>query len=89
MKIVYDAVQTVKWPKIELESQCVRMYSIDHGSNHSIDARQPKLEQVETTLSELLAETLRRGFYGKAVLELVIQDGTIQHLRRAVERIEK
>jgi hypothetical protein len=48
-----------------------------------------KLEQVETTLAELLAETLRRGFLGKAVLELVIQDGTIQHLRRAVERIEK
>ena len=48
-----------------------------------------KLDQVETVLSELLAETLRRGFYGKAVLELVIQDGTIQHLRRAVERIEK
>jgi hypothetical protein len=48
-----------------------------------------KLGQVETALAELLAETLRRGFYGKALLELAIQDGTIQHLRRTVERIEK
>ena len=48
-----------------------------------------KIGQVEAVLAELLAETLRRGFHGKAVLELVIQDGTIQHLRRAVERIEK
>jgi hypothetical protein len=47
------------------------------------------LEQVETAVAELLAETLRRGFHGKAVLELAIQDGTIQHLRRVVERIEK
>jgi hypothetical protein len=44
-----------------------------------------KLGQVETAL----AETLRRGFYGKVALELAIQDGTIQHLRRVVERIEK
>jgi len=48
-----------------------------------------KISQVEAALAELLAETLRRGFHGKALLELVIQDGTIQHLRRAVERIEK
>jgi hypothetical protein len=48
-----------------------------------------KLEQVEAALAGLLAETLRRGFHGKALLELVIQDGTIQYLRRMVEQIEK
>ncbi len=31
-----------------------------------------KLEQVEAALAGLLAETLRRGFHGKALLELVI-----------------
>ena len=56
---------------------------------HSTRGNRTKLEQVEAALAELLAETLRRGFHGKAVLELVIQDGTIQHLRRAVERIER
>lgn len=55
---------------------------------NSTRGNRTKLEQVETALAELLAETLRRGFHGKAVLELAIQDGTIQHLRRIVERIE-
>ncbi|HZZ27135.1 MAG TPA: hypothetical protein VFE46_03935 [Pirellulales bacterium] len=55
----------------------------------STHGNQLKISQVEAALAELLAETLRRGFHGKALLELVIQDGTIQHLRRAVERIEK
>jgi hypothetical protein len=48
-----------------------------------------KLGQVETTLSELIEETLRRGFYGKAVLKMVIHDGTIQQLRKVVEKVER
>jgi hypothetical protein len=48
-----------------------------------------KLAQIESALAELLADTLRRGFHGKAVLELSVQDGTVQHIRRVVERIEK
>jgi hypothetical protein len=63
-----------------------------HGMQPTINPTQGnrvKLSQVETALAELLAETLRRGFYGKALLELAIQDGTIQHLRRAVEKIER
>ena len=39
-------------------------------------------------MAEILAESLRRGFYGKAAIELAIQDGTIQHIRRLIERIE-
>ncbi|HEV3418131.1 MAG TPA: hypothetical protein VG056_15000 [Pirellulales bacterium] len=50
---------------------------------------QTKVSQLETALAELLAESLRRGFHGKAAIELAIQDGTIQHIRRLVERIEK
>jgi hypothetical protein len=56
---------------------------------NSTHGNQVKISQVEAVLAELLAETLRRGFHGKALLELVVQDGTIQHLRRTVERIEK
>ena len=48
-----------------------------------------KISQVELALAELLAESLRRGFHGKAAIELAIQDGTIQHIRRMVYRIEK
>ena len=31
----------------------------------------------------------RRGFFGTAAVELSVQDGTIQHIRRMVERVEK
>ena len=48
-----------------------------------------KVAQLESALAEMLAEVLRRGFFGTAAVELSIQDGTIQHIRRRMERIEK
>jgi len=48
-----------------------------------------KVAQLEAAFGEILAEVLRRGFYGTAAIELAVQDGTIQHIRRKVERIEK
>jgi hypothetical protein len=48
-----------------------------------------KVAQLQTAWAELLAETLKRGFHGTARVEVSIQDGTIQHIRRRVERIEK
>ena len=37
----------------------------------------------------MLAATLKRGFFGTAAVEVCVQDGTIQHIRRKVEQIEK
>lgn len=48
-----------------------------------------KVAQLQQALTELLKESLQRGFFGTAAVELNIQDGTIQHIRRMVERIEK
>jgi hypothetical protein len=48
-----------------------------------------KMLQAEAALAAIVAEALRRGFYGKAALELSIQDGVIQHIRRVVEKIDK
>ena len=48
-----------------------------------------KVAQLQPVVAELLAEALRRGFFGTAAIELSVQDGTIQHIRRTVERIEK
>jgi hypothetical protein len=48
-----------------------------------------KVAQLQAIVAELLAEALRRGFFGTATVELSVQDGTIQHIRRTVERIEK
>jgi hypothetical protein len=45
--------------------------------------------QLEAILAETLIETLRHGFFGTARIEVSVQDGTIQHIRRVVERIEK
>ena len=52
-------------------------------------ANQGKAVQAELALVEMLAEVLRRGFYGSAAIEVAVQDGTIQHIRRRVERLEK
>lgn len=48
-----------------------------------------KVAQLESALAEILVQTLRRGFFGTAAIEVSVQDGTIQHIRRKVERIEK
>ena len=45
--------------------------------------------QLEAIVAEVLTEALRHGFFGTAAIELSVQDGTIQHIRRKVERIEK
>jgi hypothetical protein len=48
-----------------------------------------RVTQLEAALAELLVEVLRSGFNGRALIELAIQDGVIQHIRRTLERLEK
>ncbi|MBX7074100.1 MAG: hypothetical protein K1X71_13225 [Pirellulales bacterium] len=48
-----------------------------------------KVDQLQRLLSAAFAEVLRRGYYGTASVEISIQDGTIQHIRSKLERIEK
>ncbi len=48
-----------------------------------------QVARLQEAVAELLAEALRRGFFGTAAVELSVQDGTIQHIRRRVERVEK
>jgi hypothetical protein len=48
-----------------------------------------KVAQLQAALTEVLREALHRGFFGTAAIELSVQDGTIQHIRRTVERIER
>ncbi len=59
---------------------------ITHGTT---PGNAKKLAQLQVIVAELLAEALRRGFFGTATVEVSVQDGTIQHIRRTVERIEK
>ena len=48
-----------------------------------------KTGRLHDALEELLRQALRRGFHGTARLEFAIQDGVIQHIRRALEQLEK
>ena len=48
-----------------------------------------KLAQLQAAMAELLAEATRRGFFGVVAVELNVQDGTIQYIRRKLERIER
>jgi hypothetical protein len=52
-------------------------------------ANAKKVALLQQALAELLAEALRRGFHGTAAVEWSVQDGTIQHVRRRLDRIEK
>jgi hypothetical protein len=47
------------------------------------------IDRVEKALAQLLADASRRGFYGEAGITLSIQDGRIQHIRVALERLIK
>lgn len=45
--------------------------------------------QVERAWRETLAAAQVRGFFGTVAVEVTLQDGTIQNIRRRVEQIEK
>jgi hypothetical protein len=53
------------------------------------DANLKMIGQLKHTLSELISQTLQRGFHGTAEIRLKVHDGTIQEIRRAVERVER
>ncbi len=46
-------------------------------------------EQAQAEFARLVEAAQSRGFYGTASLTLVVQDGHIQHLKVAVERMVK
>lgn len=50
---------------------------------------QERTARAERIWAGLLEETLQRGFFGIAAIELSVTDGTIQHVRRKVERLER
>lgn len=48
-----------------------------------------KAARLAAIIEELLRQSLRRGFHGTARVEFAVQDGTIQHIRRSLEQLEK
>jgi hypothetical protein len=48
-----------------------------------------RVAQMQRAWAEIFAEVLRRGFFGKAQVEMNVHDGAIQYIRRKIEQIEK
>jgi len=57
--------------------------------NCTTSVNQARLEQLKMSWTDLLTQAMRRGFYGNVSIELGVQDGTIQHIRQRVERIDR
>lgn len=58
-------------------------------STNATPGNRTKMSQVNLALAAILGQALTRGFYGKAALELTVQDGVIQNIRRVIEKIDK
>jgi hypothetical protein len=54
-----------------------------------IPGNKQKLARLTAVWQELLAAALKRDFYGKAMVEITVNDGVIQSIRKQVEHIEK
>ena len=52
-------------------------------------ANKNKIGQMSTAMKEILREATQRGFYGTAAIEISVSDGTIQWIKRRVERVVK
>ncbi len=58
-------------------------------TRNTTPGNQRKLAQLQAAMADLLREALKQGFYGKASLELSVQDGTIQQIRCSLERVHR
>ena len=48
-----------------------------------------RIFQLKADLAEVLETALRRGFYGKVGVDLKIQDGTIQQVRKKIQQVQR
>jgi len=53
------------------------------------EPKNPWRERAAAEFAKLLAVAESRGFYGTATLTLSVQDGSIQHVRIAVDKLIK
>lgn len=53
------------------------------------NTNEQKLSLVHSALREMLDEALCRGYHGVVAIEVTVQDGIIQYVRRRCERVER
>ena len=61
----------------------------EHESLLATATNRAKLAQAQRAWNQLFDIALRRSFHGTIGVELSVQDGTIQNLRRHLEQLEK
>ena len=47
------------------------------------------IARTEDAWRAVLEQALQRGFHGQVAVEISVQDGTIQHIRRRLEQFER
>jgi len=55
----------------------------DSPTNHK------RRQQAMAALLEAIEDACEPGFYGTATIEVTVNNGTIQHIRRRLERLDK
>ena len=56
---------------------------------HATPSNERRIFQLKADLAEVLEVALRRGFYGKVGVDLKIQDGTIQQVRKKIHQVQR
>jgi hypothetical protein len=85
-----DESEKAGWPKIVVEvfrELAIVAYMIERTVETT--PHRNMVQRLEQALAQLLADASRRGFYGEAAITLSVQDGRIQHIRVAMERMIK
>jgi hypothetical protein len=65
-----------------------RRAAVAKPTSHT-EANRVKLALLDRVLKDQLSTVLTTGYNGTTVIEIAINDGTIQHLRHRVERMER
>ena len=78
-----------RWPKKNLKDRG------DFSKLHvmtlprTTPSNERRIFQLKADLAEVLEVALRRGFYGKVGVDLKIQDGTIQQVRKKILQVQQ
>lgn len=57
------------------------------STQHTPPSKIGKTQQAQIAFDRLLADALRRGFYGTCGIVLNVQDGAIQQVRVSVDKV--
>jgi hypothetical protein len=86
---VNGAAHFFRWPNNKVEETPRPVSIASMTSLENTPTNQTKLAQADNAWRQVVRQTLQRGFHGTAVVELAVQDGTIQHVRRRIEQLDK